>query len=210
MNCGGDENPVLVIGCGNPLRGDDGLGSRAAELLRQAPPPDTHIITCHQLLPEMAETLSQASLVILIDASVQGPAGTIHCQTVAAPPPASHAPRGPELLAHHLELTSLLHWAQTLFGHAPRAVALSIGAAHFDFGEELSAPVAASLPGLLERVRQIIAEHAVTPPPLLLGEGGGEGGLNEHSGYGPHPTLSLGARVSASQPVPNVRLSCSS
>jgi hydrogenase maturation protease len=160
MNCAADEYRVLVIGCGNPLRGDDGLGPRAAELLLADPPPATRIVSCHQLLPEMTEMLSAAALAIVIDACVEGPAGTIRCQPVSLPPGDAGDPSPkPSLLGHHLELASLLHLAQTFFGHAPAAMTLSVGAGSFDFSEELSGPVAASLPLLLDRIRRIITEH---------------------------------------------------
>ena len=220
MNSCADNTTVLVIGCGNPLRGDDGLGWRAAAALRPCPPPGTTIITCHQLLPELAELLSRAALVILIDASAADPPGLIRCAPVAPPDikgdaasfrapqtkgqtkgdvanygaqikrdvasyrpsgaptpikgdvascnesgaPEAPTPPAPAPLAHHLGLAALLAWARALYGHAPRAVALSVGAASFDFTEELSAPVAAALPALIQRVRPLAAAEADARP----------------------------------------------
>src|SRR5271169_1528567 len=53
---------TLIIGYGNPLRSDDGFGWHAGRLLAQSlADQDAKIITCHQLTPELAETLSQSS-----------------------------------------------------------------------------------------------------------------------------------------------------
>jgi len=51
----GDAARVLVIGYGNTLRGDDGLGQRAAEALAQRALPDgVEVLSCHQLTIELA------------------------------------------------------------------------------------------------------------------------------------------------------------
>ena len=55
----------LVIGYGNSLRGDDGAGPYAARLLQNMNDEGGwDIVACHQLTPELAETISRASLVI--------------------------------------------------------------------------------------------------------------------------------------------------
>src|SRR5579863_2441204 len=65
---------TLIIGIGNPLRGDDGLGWRAVESLRQiASLQEVETVTCHQLTPEMAESVSRAERVVFIDAYVGSP-----------------------------------------------------------------------------------------------------------------------------------------
>ena len=63
---------ALIIGYGNPLRGDDGLGWRAAEQLAEIiPQSEAEVIACHQLTPELAEPISRARLVIFIDMSLE-------------------------------------------------------------------------------------------------------------------------------------------
>ena len=83
---------VLVIGYGNPLRGDDGIGRHAAELLAGDPPLDgAEVLTSHQLVPELAEDISRASLVVLIDASLQGEPGSLSVRRIE-PHPATPRP----------------------------------------------------------------------------------------------------------------------
>jgi hydrogenase maturation protease len=60
---------ILIIGYGNPLKSDDGLGWHAAqELSRELTPPGVKVIRAHQLTPELAEEASTAELVLFIDA----------------------------------------------------------------------------------------------------------------------------------------------
>ncbi len=72
---------VVIIGYGNALRGDDGIGPLAARILavQLADQPVT-VIEAHQLAPEMAWIVSQAQLVVLIDAALGAPAGEIRQQ----------------------------------------------------------------------------------------------------------------------------------
>ena len=61
---------VLVVGYGNPLRSDDGIGWHAADLLATDPRlAGAQVLTHHQLAPELAEDISRASLVVLVSAA---------------------------------------------------------------------------------------------------------------------------------------------
>jgi hydrogenase maturation protease len=143
---------TLIIGCGNPLRGDDSLGWRAAERLAAAlPETGAEIVTCHQLTPELAEPISRATLVIFIDASRQGKAGTLFCQSIS--PEVSL----PSVLSHHLTPRMLLGWSHDIFGACPEAIVFSVSGGSFDCGEELSSPVASVLPELIERICALAA-----------------------------------------------------
>jgi len=132
---------VLIVGYGNQLRGDDGLGWQAAHLLAKAlREVDVDIITCHQLTPELAEPVSRAALAIFIDAALPGPAGRLVCRPVT-----------PELVlpgafSHYLTPAMLLACARVFCASCPEAFLLSVSGDFFGFGERLSAPVQAALP----------------------------------------------------------------
>ena len=67
---------TLVIGYGNALRGDDGAGYIAAELLRERiQNPAVEVFSLHQLAPELMEPISRARQVIFLDAAIMGRAG---------------------------------------------------------------------------------------------------------------------------------------
>jgi hydrogenase maturation protease len=145
---------VLVIGFGNPLRADDALGWQAIrELAGRPADPDVRLMTCHQLTPELAADLSGVDLVIFIDARADSQPGLLSCE------PMFPVKKQESSFSHQLDIPSLLACAQILFGHAPRAFLLSVGAFSFDYRETLSAPVQAALPSLLERVESLIDEE---------------------------------------------------
>ena len=143
---------ILILGYGNPLRSDDGLGWRAAEeLSRTLSSPDIEILTRHQLTPELAGPLSQAATVIFIDASQEGEPGELSCVPVT--PQASGTG-----FSHDLSPAAALALSQLLFCTSPRAFLVSLCGKNFGHGETLSAPVAAGMPRLTALVEDLV-EH---------------------------------------------------
>lgn len=59
----------VIIGCGNELRGEDAFGVDVLKKLQKLDLPRTKLIFTHQLTPEIALDLLDASEVIFIDAS---------------------------------------------------------------------------------------------------------------------------------------------
>lgn len=145
---------VLVIGFGNPLRGDDGLGWVAAEhLLKQGEALD--VLAVHQLTPELAEPVSRADLVIFIDARRDGTPGEVSSEAVLPEPPAA--------FWHHVSPGILLGSAQALYGRSPEAVLFSIAGEEFGYREGLSSVVEAALPDLLN---QVLLRSKLSIPPI--------------------------------------------
>jgi hydrogenase maturation protease len=150
---------VLVIGYGNSIRGDDAFGPVVAEQLDQALPPcDVDIFVRHQLTPELAENIRDASLVIFVDASADGTAGEVVCRRLAPDPQASLS------MAHHFAPGGLLRCTELAFGHVPETYVLSTRGSCFEFADsELSPPVAAAVPRAIARIRELIARHLAVP-----------------------------------------------
>src|ERR1700686_2681571 len=82
------ERRQLIIGIGNPLRSDDGLGWAVAEQLTIEGDTGCDIQAVHQLTPELAQKMALASLVVLIDASREGEPGELRVHSSS--PPAAH------------------------------------------------------------------------------------------------------------------------
>ncbi len=142
---------VVVIGYGNPLRTDDAIGWRAAgELSTELAGSEVEIVACHQLTPEMAESIAQAKLVIFIDACTDGSPGRISKTAVE---PAAFTP---DMMSHHLDPPSLLACAKELYGRAPKAVVICVTGECFGFGRELTPTVEQVFPGVLEIARHLI------------------------------------------------------
>jgi hydrogenase maturation protease len=157
---------VLVVGYGNALRSDDGVGWHAALLLAGDPRlADVVVMAEHQLAPELALDLSTASLVILVDASTETPAGTVTVRPLA---PAGGGSAGggrgasqpsPATSSHHVDPGLLLALALELYGSAPEAIVVSVGVAEMGHGEALTPRVAAALPAVADAVARLVAEH---------------------------------------------------
>jgi hydrogenase maturation protease len=145
---GGDRlmSRVLIIGYGNPLRSDDGVGWRAAEELeRRLSGRGVEIITRHQLTPELADTVSGSAVVFFVDARRDGMPGTVTCLRVEP-----QALLGP--FSHQLSPGAVLGLAQELYGRIPPAFTFSVCGERFEIGETLSQSVAENLPDLVARV----------------------------------------------------------
>ena len=142
---------TLVIGYGNTLRGDDGAGFLAAELLRdRIHRPDIEILSQHQLLPELMEPISRASRVIFIDASVSGRAGKVH-RIPLRPAPACAR------VTHHATPEALLAGAQSLYGHTPEATLYVIPGRNFEVGQDLTPSVRRAVNELVATLEKQLA-----------------------------------------------------
>ena len=135
----------LVLACGNTLRGDDGVGWQiAAQLEPSLSKADDALVVTQQLLPEHAELITRARVVVFTDCSAQAEPGRVQSIPIT---PADELPR---ILTHHLDPASLLRLALDLYGKIPsRATAVTVGGDFFELSEELSAPVAAAIPKAL-------------------------------------------------------------
>jgi hydrogenase maturation protease len=144
---------VLIIAYGNPLRCDDGLAWHAADLLQELTSSSAvEIITCHQLTPELALSVSQAATVLFIDAARNGVAGELISARI-------EPERFSSLFSHEFSPPAILEAAQELYGKSPQAFAISLVGECFDHGETLSPKVRVSLPKLIalvtERVNKV-------------------------------------------------------
>jgi hydrogenase maturation protease len=136
---------LLVIGYGNTLRRDDGVGPKVAEAVAALALPGVRTLACPLLTPELAEAVSQATLVIFVDAAVDAPR---EVQMRALAPAASS-----QIMAHAANPATLLALARDVFGRAPEAWWLTIPAEDLGIGEEFS-PLAQR--GFESAVREVI------------------------------------------------------
>lgn len=143
---------VVVVGYGNTLRSDDGLGWHAAERLADDPRLDgVDVIQRHQLTPELAFDISAASLVVLIDASSRRAPGEFCVERVE--PAAGAGPRG----SHHLTPATLVALAHELYGCAADVLVVSCGVQSLEIGDRLSPVVEEALPRLVDAVAELVA-----------------------------------------------------
>lgn len=140
---------VLIVGYGNEMRGDDGLGRVAARHLDRslAGEAGIDVLDVHQLTPDLAEKLQAYERVIFVDACAGEQAGQFYEQAVVP------LERLSQPFSHYVSPGELLAITSALYGARPHAILLGITAGSFDVGKGLSATVRAALPDLLARVR---------------------------------------------------------
>jgi len=145
---------ALVIGYGNPLRGDDGLGWRVADELETClEPGEATVLACHQLTPELAAPIAKADLVVFVDARVGERPGRVAVERVEAGGIDGWS------FSHHLTPAALVTMAATLYGRQPTARVVSVEAAAFDDSVVLSAAVEAAVPAAVRCVQALIWRH---------------------------------------------------
>jgi hydrogenase maturation protease len=121
---------LLVIGYGNPLRCDDGVGPRVVEAVEELKLPAVRTLVCQQLSPEHAEPISRARTVVFVDAAVDAPT---EVQLRKLEPGGTT-----QLMAHAADPRTMLALARDVFGHVPQAWWLTIPAVKLGFGDDLS------------------------------------------------------------------------
>jgi Ni,Fe-hydrogenase maturation factor len=76
---------VLVVACGNTLRGDDAVGPAVGDLLAtRLAGTAASVIVSDQLLPELADDARRAHRVVFVDAAADRSAGSVSVRSVAA------------------------------------------------------------------------------------------------------------------------------
>ena len=121
---------VLVIGFGNPLRRDDGIGPAVAEALAGLGLPGVRVRVVHQLTPELAADLSGVRLAVFVDAQLGGdPLTTTRLTGDVAEP----------VMTHAVDPRTLLALARAVYGRGPEAWLVTAAGADFGFGDCLSA-----------------------------------------------------------------------
>ena len=146
------QSSILIIGYGNPLRGDDGVGWFAVQrLAARFRSEQVSMMAVHQLMPELAEPISKVKLAMFIDAAANAPAGQLSSSDIAAP-----AQNRRQSMTHHLGPAGLLGLAQEVFGHAPEARLFTIGGEDFGHKERLSPAVEQACVDFVAEVSQVV------------------------------------------------------
>jgi hydrogenase maturation protease len=143
----GAVREFLVIGYGNELRSDDGVGPKVAAAVDALHLPGVHTLICQQLSPEHAEPVSQARVVVFVDAAVDAPR---EVQFRKLEPAGSS-----QLMTHAADPRTMLALARDVFGHCPEAWWLTIPAENTGFSEELSPAVRRRLKEAVDKIRAL-------------------------------------------------------
>ena len=155
---GAKGDPVLVLGVGNLLMGDEGVGIHVLRCLEFEPPvPGVRLLDGGTGGINLLTEFDGADDIVMIDATRDGqPAGTI---TFLQPEFVGELPRG--LGAHDFGLKDLFA-AAALTGRLPRIHLYTIAVEEVrPMCTELSAAVSAAVPEVVHTVRALAARLAI-------------------------------------------------
>jgi hydrogenase maturation protease len=158
---------TLIIGLGNPILGDDGVGWKIAKEVEK------RLLTVNRQSSIVTECLSLAGIslmeqivgyqrVILIDSlnTGQHPQGTVVTFTLNDLPDLTY---GHSASAHDLSLKNALKLGRSMGAELPRnenVIVVAIEAAHvYDFTEELTPAIAKIVPEAVDTVMKLLVPH---------------------------------------------------
>lgn len=147
MKSRADEIQILVIGYGNELRSDDGVGPMVAQIVAGWNLKGVHAIVCPLLTPELADAISKACTAVFVDAAVDG---TAEVQFSRLEPHESC-----QIMAHAADPRTMLALARDVFGHAPEAWWLKIPAHSLEFSHQFSPDAQRGVADALEKLRTL-------------------------------------------------------
>jgi hydrogenase maturation protease len=149
---------VAIIGVGNILQGDDGVGVRAVQVLQGKDGlGDVEIIDAGTAPFDMLGVFLESRLVIVLDCVRTGrEPGTLY----RLPPEAIDGADDDLRFAHGLGVAGTVRLAREL-GSTADVIVYGIEPACIEWGLELSSQVETSLPVLVDAVREEVARASV-------------------------------------------------
>lgn len=144
----------LIVGVGNPQRGDDALGPLAA---RRCAGEFADVADCETVTGDctvLVDWLADRDVVVIVDACRSGALpGTLHRYDLAEAPLPAHAGG---VSTHGFGAADALALAAATGGLPKRCIVLAVEGLCFDFGEPLSDPVKNALDEISAQIALIL------------------------------------------------------
>ena len=146
--------PYLILGIGNCLLTDDGVGIHAVRCLQEDPPPQTQVAETGTDFMSAIPLLEACTRALVIDAMEAGgaPGSLYRCRTTDL------AAEGQKFSLHELGLLSVLEFIEEK--RRPEVHLLGVEPARIAYGLELSAELSVVLPRVVAAARQIVADFS--------------------------------------------------
>ncbi len=147
-----EPNRVTVVGVGNLLLRDEGIGVHVARILQAMDLPDVEVID-GGTSPDVLACLEPTGKLIIVDAAeTGGEPGTIYC---FRPKDLADAPSG-HVSLHELGVVEELKM-MTLLGNTPdEVVIIGVQPKQIEWGPELSPELAARVPEIVKIILEEI------------------------------------------------------
>lgn len=146
---------ILILGIGNPGRGDDGLGPAAAAAIARMALPSVTTSDPYQLAIEDAADIAEHDVIWFVDATMSG----IDPYTVDEIHPATEIGFTSHVLSPH----TVLGIARDYFSRTPRAFLLAIRGYNFAFSEALTPQAAENLADALAMLTRRLRDTETEP-----------------------------------------------
>jgi hydrogenase maturation protease len=124
-------NTILIVGVGNTLRGDDGIGAYICSCMELLKIPGVQTLQVQQLDTALLDEMMQANHIIIADASMEGKAVDFFKVNENDPIPVSSS--------HHMSGPLLLQTAQTIYQKEMSMMICAVAGYRFGMKEKLSA-----------------------------------------------------------------------
>jgi hydrogenase maturation protease len=154
--------PVLVLGVGNELFTDEGLGVVAAQAIAQLQLPGVEALDGSTLGIALLPSLAGRDAVLLLDAAVGRDAQP--CDLLVLRGDEVPASRHLTMSAHQIGVCEALAAAELAGCRPPHLAAVGMVPVSLETGYGLSAPVARRIPQMVEAACEILREWGVEVP----------------------------------------------
>lgn len=123
-------NNILIVGVGNSLRGDDGIGAYICSCMDALKIPGMQTLVTQQLDTVLLDELMEAGHVIIADASFEGKSVDFFKVTGNEPIPVSSS--------HHMSAPLLMQMAKTIYQKELSMMICAVAGYRFGMKEKLS------------------------------------------------------------------------
>ena len=145
-----ESKRLLVLGCGNPLAGDDGAGIEIARRLQERGGAGCRVRALRSPGLDVLESFSSADVILFVDAVSSGsPPGTLHLVPLGSPEVAQDVL--PSLSSHGWGIHETLALARALGRELPQLMLLGVEAGAVALGDPCSPAVERAVGVVLER-----------------------------------------------------------
>lgn len=144
-----EDKSFFVVGIGNPLRGDDGLGVLLAEQIAKRDIPGVKVITSPMLNLELLEDAIGYEKILVIDACTVGE-GIVFKKI-------QFSSTGSLGSSHHLSPEFFLAMAHELYEKDLNLYVCSLRAENFDVPHSLSSKVLSMIPNALVEIEAFLS-----------------------------------------------------